>query len=1327
MCLLFAAMPIPAADWPTWRFDVRRSAASPEKLPRELHLRWVRKYPATKLAWPTESRLYFDVCYQPVISGKTLFFGSPNNDAVTAIDIESGKEKWKFYTGGPVRFAPVVWEGKVYFGSDDGYFYCLNAADKKLLWKFRGGQLDRNHLGNDRLISAWPVRVGPVIADGTVYLAAGIWPNYGVFVHALDARTGNVIWTNGELGLIKHVRLDHNANREGGISPQGYMLVAGDKLLVPNGRSMPAALDRKTGKLLWYLQGYRNGACNVTTQGNYVFVGKTAVLGIKNGKELGSRWDEPGSGRPDRFIAKKFAFFESPLFPYKMFHGCDANSVLTRPFAYGSHNGAFYCYDLLKGKKSTHTQEFCSVKYQAGRWDVPLVWKFNTGIRGSTGGELDFKPLHHPDWLPRALNAKHKIACDTIIKAGNRLFGHVDSTLIALDLPAGKGKPKISWKTVLPAIPGGIAAADGKLFVATRGGDICCFGAKPLRTKTFEQTRTALPEQKDQWTQRADALLKTTGAAEGFALVLGLDKGRLVEELLGRTRLRVIGIDVDEAKVEALRRKFDGAGLYGRRVALRRGDPLSFPLPPYFANLIVSEDLKRAGFDAGAKFARKVYASLRPYGGVACLTVPDAKARQFADWVNESKLENARSSRKGEFTTLARVGALPGAAYWTHEAADAGNTLFSRDDRARMPLGVLWYGDGPDYAITSHKDYNGWLKPLVAGGRMFAITNFLGKHFLRAADIFTGRLLWKRQVLSSNARYVATQSAVYLALGDGCLLLDATTGKPLKKFQYGSEEAGGGKARVRALRFWKDIIVVGLATGSGTKHDECTHLVALDGKDGQLLWSQKASLLFEDQSIAVGGGSVFCADTVTPNSAQEKLRKGQKLGAVDSTVMALDARKGTVLWKYEYSLLPLEYVGTRLQKASEEARQKDWLKNPLWFAYCERQGVLLCGRRRGTRVLDAKSGKVLWAKRISGQYCMVRDDTFITQGTGVFEIMTGKHVKDKTVFRRTGAHCAYGVASRHLMMRRDSFASYGDIDTEERHFLRNLRSGCSNSLVAADGLFSSPCLSWGCICNYPIQTAFALVPMPEVRTWPGATETLRAKREAAAKAKLAAQLASVEKVVLSRADLAWDFAKSPEGTLVCPRNPSHNGRIKGAKWVIDKERGRVLSFKKGDFVTLGNPDGLNVGKRDFALAGWVRFAQATPKPIGMIYTKGVFSNPSFNVYSSQSTGFRVQLRSQKGTSNRIVNTDWEFDKGKWHHFVASLAYAKREIRLYVDGKLIGAQAFPAGEDVFDNKAPAFIGGGGQPFQGEIGDLMIFRESFDELKALALLNVTSPKD
>lgn len=245
------------ADWPMWRYDAGRTAASPEQLPEQLRLRWVRQLPALSPAyWQAgQERLQFDLGYEPVVAGKLMFVGSSVNDSLVALDTETGREKWRFYADGPVRLAPAVWEGRVYLGADDGRLYCLRGEDGRLLWSFPVVPSPRKVLGNGRLISVWPVRGGPVVADGVVYFAAGVWPFEGIFVGAADARTGKLLWLNDRVGSL-YAEHPHAAMSFGGPSPQGYLVVQGDEVLVPGSRAFPAAFDRQTAKLVHFDFGH---------------------------------------------------------------------------------------------------------------------------------------------------------------------------------------------------------------------------------------------------------------------------------------------------------------------------------------------------------------------------------------------------------------------------------------------------------------------------------------------------------------------------------------------------------------------------------------------------------------------------------------------------------------------------------------------------------------------------------------------------------------------------------------------------------------------------------------------------------------------------------------------------------------------------------------------------------------------------------------------------------------------------------------------------------------------------------------------------------------
>lgn len=242
-----AALPLAADDWPTWRLDSSRSADYEGPLPESLHLQWVRQLPPLQPAYQNP-RLQFDASYEPVVAEGRLYFGSSRDDSVTALDAASGQQLWKVHTEGPVRLAPVVWQQQVYFGSDEGHLYCVDAASGQLQWRFRAVPSGRMALGNGRLTSLWPVRGGPVIDDGVLYFAAGVWSFEGIFIYALDAASGEVQWVNDRTGHL-YGQHPHDAEAFGGLTPQGYLLVQGDDLVVPCGTALPARLDRHTGQL----------------------------------------------------------------------------------------------------------------------------------------------------------------------------------------------------------------------------------------------------------------------------------------------------------------------------------------------------------------------------------------------------------------------------------------------------------------------------------------------------------------------------------------------------------------------------------------------------------------------------------------------------------------------------------------------------------------------------------------------------------------------------------------------------------------------------------------------------------------------------------------------------------------------------------------------------------------------------------------------------------------------------------------------------------------------------------------------------------------------
>ncbi|MCH9790303.1 MAG: PQQ-binding-like beta-propeller repeat protein, partial [Planctomycetes bacterium] len=282
------------ADWAQFRGNAARTGFTKEPLPTRMELQWSFK---TKLAptpaWPTHTRIKFDEVFQPIIAEQTVLFGSSSDDQLYALDLKTGQLKWKFFTEGPIRFAPAAWKDRVFVASDDGNLYALSIKDGSLLWKKRGGPKKKVIMGNDRLISHWPSRGGPVVLGDQVYFAAGVWPSDGVYLYALDAETGKVLWSNQNSGQMLLNQPHGGASAKSGVSAQGYLAASQDQIFMPTGRAVPAAFDRATGKFQYYhlQKNQQRGGSDVTLADQFL-----CNAGILYDQKTGDLKQQTGTG-----------------------------------------------------------------------------------------------------------------------------------------------------------------------------------------------------------------------------------------------------------------------------------------------------------------------------------------------------------------------------------------------------------------------------------------------------------------------------------------------------------------------------------------------------------------------------------------------------------------------------------------------------------------------------------------------------------------------------------------------------------------------------------------------------------------------------------------------------------------------------------------------------------------------------------------------------------------------------------------------------------------------------------------------------------------------
>jgi len=738
---LFTLLPLISADWPMWRYDTRHTAASPDNLPAELHLQWSRELGKPASAWPAnQKKLRFDDSYEPVADAKAIYVPSMSADKVSAYDSSTGKELWSFYADAPVRFAPVIYKDKLYFGSDDGNLYCLNKSSGKLVFKKMLAPKKQKQLGNERMISLWPVRGAPVLHDDKIYVSAGIWPFMGTFIYCINADTGKTIWCNSGSGSI-YIQQQHNSPAFAGVAPQGYMTVVGDKLLVPGGRTVPAAYDLKTGEFLYFHLASRQfgkaaGGYAISAKMPYFFNGGN-MYQVKDGKGV--------CRNPVSVIDKEQLLDIS---------GSD------------SINDCF----LFSKKLSSEKREVKDYK-----------------------GKMVEKSFMVENWRSKLPGNSGKL----FMQAGRTLYcGNAEGKLSAFSLQKSPQKTATPiWTSNIKGTPWSMITAGGKLYVVTKQGTLYCFGDKKTKSLNYPEPKNTLPAASGSFASTGKRIIELQQDKAGYCLVLGINSEAWINELLAKSEMQIIVIEKDQNKLREFRKKMNSAGVYGNRVTAFKCSLKN--LPPYFASLVVSEKMP-----ANIKGSCEgIYRILRPYGGAVYFQGNSAKQNEFEKTVTGMKLPGAVTKIWNDgLMRLERTGSLPGSASWTHQYADAGNSVISKDKLVKLPLGILWFGGASNEKILPRHGHGP--NPEISGGRVI----IEGMDMLRALDVYTGRMLWEADIkglgkfydntshhpganqIGSN--YVSMPDGIYAITPKKCQMLDPTTGKKIKTFSVQSDNSG---------------------------------------------------------------------------------------------------------------------------------------------------------------------------------------------------------------------------------------------------------------------------------------------------------------------------------------------------------------------------------------------------------------------------------------------------------------------------------------------------------------------------------------------------------
>lgn len=982
-------------------------------------------------------------------------------------------------------FEPVVADNKLFVGfNDQDKVVALDLKSGRELWSF---------------YADGPVRLPLVYNKGKLYFTGD-----DGYCYALDAGNGETVWKrllapSGNL-LLGNKRLISMWPARGGIVVKDDIIYTGASIFPLMGTYI-YALDALTGEIIWknegsgsnyILQPHRSPAfAYVAPQGPFTISGDKllvaggrslpAAFNMKTGEELHYKLAESGKTGGAYTFANREVFFN---------HHRKRATVM---------------YDAETGNKISMSGEYPVIDGNTFYFSGENIW----------AAQLNSEKKLDTLWVSEFS------ATNDLIKAGDCLFAADSTGIKAIKLSSGKA-PEVYWNYRSPKIIDRLVAANGKLIAVTNDGTIMVFGTEPTKmAKSVSGIHPVLQFK----TGKAAEIIEAAGVDEGYAFVLGSKDIKLIKGLLAGSSLNLIVFEKDLKRIQYLRKYFDRAGITAGRVSFHHFGE-EFPLlPKYFSSLTVVTDPSYIWFSE-KEVLEQLYETTRPYGGKIILSFKNKKRDQKPILENFARLNlfGLKSGKISGITVISREGALPGASPWTHNNGDIANTVKS-DDQLKAPLGVLWFGGNSNLDVLPRHGHGP--SEQIIDGRLI----IQGINCLSARDVYTGRVLWKREfeklkddnwkvfydetydeenpldpkynqvhLPGANARgtnFIVTKEYVYLIEGNKCNVIDIRNGDIVKVFETGDEET----QRLGYIGIYEDLLILGnnFADYDGMENDSMRikkpkftdynltaskGLIVMNRFTGKKLWSIDSNFGFIHNSVIAGEETLFCLDKL-PQYLETKLRRRGESFPEGARLLYFDIRTG--------------------EKIHEETEDVFGT----WLGYSSQYNLLLQSTRPSRDMLNGEGGdriiayniftkKKVWDKDIKyANPPIIHNDKIYADGKG-FMLLTGEPLLEtdpitgeelKWSFKREHG-CGYIVASEYLLTFRSASAGFVNLDAFEGiGSLGGWRAGCSTNLIAADGVLNSPDFTRTCQCPYQNQTSLALVNMPWMSYWTNSNYT----------------------------------------------------------------------------------------------------------------------------------------------------------------------------------------------------------------------------------------------